>query len=129
MMTQRLISLLFLLLCVANQAFVQPHSGRKRSLHGNTVAFRNNGASLLVERRAAKGKQEAEEEKSTTTTPMENFTNNPGNLIAAPFIFLLGLDLVLNILVLTKRTIEVIFTGHYTVWNIFGEAASSSSSM
>lgn len=41
---------------------------------------------------------------------------SPGTYIIAPFVFLFGLDIVLNILVVTKRSLEVALTGEYTVW-------------
>lgn len=47
-------------------------------------------------------------------------TNNDkkynGVIFIAPFVFLFGLDLVLNIAVITKRSLEVLITGEYTVW-------------
>lgn len=41
---------------------------------------------------------------------------SPGALLLSPLIVLLGLDLIANIAVLTKRSMEVLFTGEYTVW-------------
>ena len=41
---------------------------------------------------------------------------NKGVIFIAPLIFLFGLDLVLNIAVITKRSLEVLFTGEYTIW-------------
>lgn len=41
----------------------------------------------------------------------------PGTLVIAPFVLLFFLDIVANIIVLTKRTIEYAFTGQYTVWH------------
>ena len=41
---------------------------------------------------------------------------SPATYVIAPFIFIFGLDIVLNILVVTKRSLEVAFTGEYTVW-------------
>lgn len=37
---------------------------------------------------------------------MQVFKNNPGTLIVAPFVLLFGLDLIANILVVTKRSLE-----------------------
>jgi hypothetical protein len=45
-----------------------------------------------------------------------NVKKNKGVIFIAPFIFLFGLDLVLNIAVITKRSLEVLFTGEYTIW-------------
>ncbi|KAL7457021.1 hypothetical protein ACHAWC_009427 [Mediolabrus comicus] len=41
---------------------------------------------------------------------------SPATLVLAPIVFLFGLDLVLNIAVVTKRSLEVFFTGEYTVY-------------
>jgi hypothetical protein len=45
-----------------------------------------------------------------------NVKKNKGVIFIAPFIFLFGLDLVVNIAVITKRSLEVLFTGEYTIW-------------
>lgn len=44
----------------------------------------------------------------------EGVFSKPANLIFLPFVAIFGLDLVLNILVVVKRTIEVALTGQYT---------------
>lgn len=44
------------------------------------------------------------------------FKKSPGAIIVAPFVLLFGLDLIANIAVVTKRSLEVLFTGEYTVW-------------
>lgn len=44
------------------------------------------------------------------------FKKSPGAAIVAPFVLIFGLDLLLNIAVVTKRSLEVLFTGEYTVW-------------
>ena len=44
---------------------------------------------------------------------------SPGALLLSPFLLLFGLDIVANIAVITKRSLEVMFTGEYTVWNPF----------
>mmetsp|Transcript_17916 Transcript_17916/g.27259 ORF Transcript_17916/g.27259 Transcript_17916/m.27259 type:complete len:136 (-) Transcript_17916:91-498(-) len=41
---------------------------------------------------------------------------SPATYVLAPFVLIFGLDIVLNILVVTKRSLEVAFTGEYTVW-------------
>ena len=41
---------------------------------------------------------------------------SPATYVLAPFVFIFGLDIVLNILVVTKRSLEVALTGEYTVW-------------
>jgi hypothetical protein len=42
----------------------------------------------------------------------------PGTLVIAPFVLIFFLDIVANVLVLTKRTMEYAFTGQYTVWHL-----------
>lgn len=54
-----------------------------------------------------------------TESSLNAFLKKPANLIVAPFVLLFGLDLLANIAVVTKRSIEVLFTGDYTVWNPF----------
>ena len=49
----------------------------------------------------------------------DTFQKSPGTLLLAPFLFLFGLDIIANIAVITKRSLEVLFTGEYTVWNPF----------
>jgi len=44
------------------------------------------------------------------------FKKSPGVAVVAPFVLLFGVDLLLNIAVITKRSLEVLFTGEYTVW-------------
>lgn len=44
-------------------------------------------------------------------TDKNAFFSKPGNLIALPFIAILGFDLILNIGVLTKRTLELVLLG------------------
>eukprot|EP01082_Thalassiosira_pseudonana_P012744 g11285.t1 g11285 contig5:526249-526705(+) len=44
------------------------------------------------------------------------FKKSPSTLVVIPFVALFGLDLILNIAVVTKRSLEVLFTGEYTVW-------------
>eukprot|EP00978_Attheya_sp_CCMP212_P001880 scaffold3897_cov50-Attheya_sp.AAC.1 len=61
--------------------------------------------------------EKVEDERPSSV--LDRFRTNPGSLVVAPFVLLFALDLVLNILVVTKRSIEVLFTGEYTVWNPF----------
>jgi hypothetical protein len=56
---------------------------------------------------------------SSSSSILDRFQKSPGSLVVAPFVLLFALDLVANILVVTKRSIEVMFTGEYTVWNPF----------
>jgi len=45
-----------------------------------------------------------------SSSPNNKWTN-PGNLIIAPFVLIFGLDLILNILAITRRSIEYLLTG------------------
>jgi hypothetical protein len=56
------------------------------------------------------------EDHDDGVTDRTNNKKNKGLIFIAPFVFLFGLDLVLNIAVITKRSLEVLFTGEYTVW-------------
>jgi len=56
------------------------------------------------------------EDHDDGVTDRTNDKKNKGVIFIAPFVFLFGLDLVLNIAVITKRSLEVLFTGEYTVW-------------
>eukprot|EP00751_Fragilariopsis_kerguelensis_P006098 CAMPEP_0170798056 /NCGR_PEP_ID=MMETSP0733-20121128/26063_1 /TAXON_ID=186038 /ORGANISM="Fragilariopsis kerguelensis, Strain L26-C5" /LENGTH=160 /DNA_ID=CAMNT_0011149205 /DNA_START=23 /DNA_END=505 /DNA_ORIENTATION=- len=47
----------------------------------------------------------------TTTSFLKSFKEKPGNLIVFPFVALFGIDLILNIAVITKRTIEYFVFG------------------
>lgn len=57
--------------------------------------------------------------KDPEKTEESNFAlfSKPANILILPFVFLFGLDLIANIAVVTKRSIEVFFTGEYTVWH------------
>ncbi|KAL7554420.1 hypothetical protein ACHAWF_018432 [Thalassiosira exigua] len=54
------------------------------------------------------------EEGSDDGSFMGVFKKSPGTLIIAPFVLLFGIDLVLNILAVTRRSLSVLFTGDYT---------------
>lgn len=47
---------------------------------------------------------------------MSMFQRSPGTIVVLPFVLIFGLDLVANIAVVTKRSLEVFLTGEYTVW-------------
>ena len=63
-----------------------------------------------------KNKSDNEDKSESNSGIMGTFKKSPGTLIIAPFVLLFGLDLILNIAVVTKRSLEVFFTGEYTVW-------------
>lgn len=81
-------------------SFEFPAQSRRKIRHCSILAAKkmpknkNNGA--------ANENDDSEEKLSF----MENLKKRPGNLIAAPFVVLVGVDLVLNIGVLVKRTVE-----------------------
>jgi len=57
-----------------------------------------------------------ENENGKDASMMSALRKSPGAVLVLPFVLLFGLDLVANIAVLTKRSLEVAFTGEYTVW-------------
>lgn len=57
------------------------------------------------------------EKESSSSSLLDTFKDKPGTLLIAPFVVLVGLDLLANIAVLTKRSLEYAFTGEYTVWH------------
>ena len=63
-----------------------------------------------------KGASVEEDDDSGNSGIMGIFKKSPGTVIIAPFILIFGLDLIANIAVVTKRSLEVLFTGEYTVW-------------
>ena len=68
-------------------------------------------AAALSPLQAKKSKDELSENESGDEKKL-----SPATYVLAPFVFIFGLDIVLNILVVTKRSLEVAFTGEYTVW-------------
>jgi hypothetical protein len=67
-----------------------------------------------------KNKKEIEqdiENKNENPKWLQTIKDKPQTLIIGPIFTLFFLDIVLNILVVAKRTIEVIFTGSYTEWH------------
>lgn len=71
----------------------------------------SNKAAALSPLQAKKSKDEISENESGDEKKL-----SPATYVLAPFVFIFGLDIVLNILVVTKRSLEVAFTGEYTVW-------------
>jgi len=72
--------------------------------------------SLHAKKRTNNNSDENNDDDARNVNIMGIFKKSPGVAIVAPFVFLFGLDLILNIAVLTKRSLEVFFTGEYTVW-------------
>lgn len=61
-------------------------------------------------------KKDTSDETKVDDERILGLKKSPGTLLAAPFVFIFGLDLVLNILAITRRSLEVALTGEYTVW-------------
>eukprot|EP00804_Cyclotella_cryptica_P019552 CCRYP_014327-RA/>CCRYP_014327-RA protein AED:0.43 eAED:0.43 QI:216/1/1/1/0/0/2/374/131 len=61
-------------------------------------------------------RKEEETKDSGSETILWVFKKNPGTIIVVPFVILFGFDLIANIAVVTKRSLEVLFTGEYTTW-------------
>lgn len=58
----------------------------------------------------AKKKSPSSSDNDDSSSSSNKWTN-PGNLIIAPFVLIFGLDLILNILAITRRSIEYVLTG------------------
>eukprot|EP00550_Attheya_septentrionalis_P006704 CAMPEP_0198301610 /NCGR_PEP_ID=MMETSP1449-20131203/52274_1 /TAXON_ID=420275 /ORGANISM="Attheya septentrionalis, Strain CCMP2084" /LENGTH=129 /DNA_ID=CAMNT_0044003729 /DNA_START=168 /DNA_END=554 /DNA_ORIENTATION=+ len=58
-----------------------------------------------------KNLRDEEKVEDRPSSVLDRFRKNPGSLVVAPFVLLFALDIVANILVVTKRSIEVLFTG------------------
>ncbi len=80
--------------------------------------FRNNRITSTRHNATRRKRNDYDDATSTkqTNRTMGVFKKSPGAAILAPFVFLFGLDLVANVAVVTKRSLEVFFTGEYTVW-------------
>jgi hypothetical protein len=67
---------------------------------------------------AAKRTRDDEDDASGKGTSSTGgaFKKSPGLIIVVPLVAIFGLDLIANIAVVTKRSLEVLFTGEYTVW-------------
>ena len=74
-------------------------------LYKKEIKNKNNGKPLM----------QPDEDKSSW---IDSVKDKPGTLVIAPFVLLFFLDIVANILVLTKRTLEYVLTGEYTVWHL-----------
>ena len=59
----------------------------------------------------AKKKSPTSNDDDSSSSTSNNKWTNPGNLIIAPFVLIFGLDLILNILAITRRSIEYLLTG------------------
>jgi hypothetical protein len=111
-------NLLFLLLLSPVRGFVlsSPSSchgvtcvlGERRTKDPSPISFR------LQHVAAAKpptSKQSDDEKDSKASSILDTLKERPGTLIALPFVVLIGLDLMANIVFLTKRTLEYVAFG------------------
>ncbi|KAL9188083.1 hypothetical protein ACHAXT_006461 [Thalassiosira profunda] len=90
-------------------------SGASRSCERRQLTFDMSGRTLAPPSSLSAKKPSADkEEEADENRMMGLFKKSPGTLIIVPFVLLFGLDLVLNIAVVTKRSLEVFFTGEYT---------------
>jgi hypothetical protein len=91
-----------------------------RILHSPIVRIANNGSSMVFDAKKMRGEDgsargnDNDGAKKGILTGV--FKKSPGVIFVAPFILIFGLDLIANIAVDTKRSLEVLFTGEYTVW-------------
>ncbi len=76
------------------------------------------GGSSTKHQNMKKESKDPDESLSSSTTTSDDWLkrlkSKPGTIIIAPFVALFALDLVLNILAVTRRTIEYALTGQYT---------------
>lgn len=68
---------------------------------------------------AKRNKNDTEQKDSFSANlfDLNTFKEKPGTLLIAPFVVLVALDLLANIAVITKRSIEYALTGQYTEWH------------
>ena len=77
----------------------------------SSITKKSNTVAALSPLQAKKNKNGVSENESGDKKKL-----SPATYVLAPFVFIFGLDIVLNILVVTKRSLEVALTGEYTVW-------------
>lgn len=70
-----------------------------------------NQSTTLYAKKKSPTSNNDDDSSTSSNTFMGIFKDNPGNLIIAPFVLIFGLDLILNILAITRRTIEYVLTG------------------
>ena len=86
------------------------------------VRIANSGSSTEIDakktRRSEDGGVRSDDDDGATNGNIITrvFKKSPGVAIVAPVVLIFGLDLIVNIAVITKRSLEVLFTGEYTVW-------------
>lgn len=97
----------------AFSAGFMPPSRCHRQLSLSTVKIAP--PSLLLAKKQPIGSDENEKDIGDNAL-VSMFQRSPGTIIALPFVLIFGLDLVANIAVVTKRSLEMVFTGGYTVW-------------
>jgi hypothetical protein len=95
---------------------VTPHQNKLYNVNTiQSMALRHNVASFtsLSLYGSKKKKSTAEEDgnSTTTTTFWNNLRDKPATVVLLPFLFILGLDVILNLLVLTKRSVDYFVFG------------------
>ena len=75
------------------------------SIRSYNIAKQSSTTTILYAKK--KSPSSSNDDSSTSN----NKWTNPGNLIIAPFVLIFGLDLILNILAITRRSIEYLLTG------------------
>jgi hypothetical protein len=101
--------LLLLLLFVGGVgAFLSPPSFQRRDPISKLRSEEWSETTVIM---AMKKEKNEPVKKGKNFFTLENFKENPGTLIALPFLLLFGLDLVLNIVVITKKTLEFFLLG------------------
>ena len=104
----------FLLLFHVAGAFLVPASEvSTRGIHivkeqQKPLSFLSDDSSTSSPPTALLAKKEDEQDEPV------GFFSKPGNLILLPFVLLFGFDLIANIAVVTKRSVEVLLYGEYT---------------
>lgn len=77
-----------------------------------SLALHNPAPKTVQRSKIKKMVQKKEEQQDKPPAGIwETIQEKPATLVALPFVFLLGVDLILNIGVLTKRTIEYFLLG------------------
>ena len=98
-------------------SFIAHHRG-----HGSVVTKTNSnrGKPVLLYKKENKSNNNGKPlmQPDDKSSWIDSVKDKPGTLVIAPFVLLFFLDIVANILVLTKRTLEYALTGEYTVWHL-----------
>lgn len=99
------VQLLFIVAAIFADAFSGPQytSGRYPGSRGIQTPTESH---LKARFEAKRPEKDETNDKAAKWSMMDTMKKNPGTLVAAPFVVLIGIDLLLNIGVLAKRTVE-----------------------